>query len=286
MKKMRQIIEIDEEKCTGCGQCILACAEGALALIDGKAKLVGEIYCDGIGACIGECPEGALTIVEREADEFDDEAAKEQMQKKFHSEIGIEESPGKPLECGCPSSVTTAFPKKSGTHPSGAHHEGVSELGHWPIKLQLLGPHAPFLNGADLILLADCAAAAYPNLHQHLLVDKAVAMGCPKLDDLEAHIQRLAEILRGASPKSLTVVHMEVPCCKAFLSAAREAIRRSGVNIPLNYIVIGREGTILEEGTPDCSCEKAPAVVVISPGMSAPLDCQETCPELKLLPIS
>jgi ferredoxin len=264
MKKMRQIIEIDEEKCTGCGQCILACAEGALALVDGKAKLVGEIYCDGIGACIGDCPEGALTIVERRADEFDEEAVKEQMQKKHRSEIGIEESPGKPLACGCPSSVMTTLEKKSQAHPGGAHHVSVSELGHWPIKLQLLGPHAPFLKGADLILLADCAAAAYPNLHQHLLSGKAVAMGCPKLDDLEAHIQRLAEILKGAKLKSLTVVHMEVPCCKAFLSAAREAIRRSGTDVPLNYMVIGRDGTIIEEGQASNSCEEAPGLVTLN----------------------
>lgn len=264
MKKMRQIIEIDEEKCTGCGQCILACAEGALALVDGKAKLVGEIYCDGIGACIGDCPEGALTIVERRADEFDEEAVKEQMQKKHRSEITIESASEKPLACGCPSFVMTTLPKKPQTHPSGTHLEVKSELGHWPVKLQLLGPDAPFLKGADLILLADCAAAAYPNLHQYLLFDKAVAMGCPKLDNLEAHIQRLAEILKGAVPRSLNVVHMEVPCCKAFVSAAREAIRRSGVDVPLEYTVIGREGAILEEGQACSSCDTAPGLVTLN----------------------
>ena len=261
MKKMRQIIEIDEEKCTGCGQCILACAEGALALVNGKAKLVGEIYCDGIGACIGDCPEGALTIVERPADEFDEEAVQEHLKKKHHSGSMIESAPEKPLACGCPSSVVTTLQKKP---QNGTHHEGISELGHWPIKLQLLGPNAPFLKGADLILLADCAAAAYPNLHQHLLVDKAVAMGCPKLDDLEAHIQRLAEILKGAVPQSLSVVHMEVPCCKAFMSAAREAIRRSGVDVPLSYVVIGRDGTISEEGGECSSCEDAPGLVKLN----------------------
>ena len=264
MKKMRQIIEIDEEKCTGCGHCILACAEGALALVDGKAKLVGEIYCDGIGACIGDCPEGALTIVERRADEFDEEAVKEQMQKKHCSGIAIESAPTKPLACGCPSSVMTTLEKKPPTHLNTTPLEVESELGHWPVKLQLLGSNAPFLKGADLILLADCAAAAYPNLHQHLLKDKAVAMGCPKLDDLEAHIQRLAEILEGALPQSLTVVHMEVPCCNAFLSAAREAIRCSGVDVPLKYIIIGREGTIKEEGDECSSCEKDPGLVSLN----------------------
>ncbi|HPR52078.1 MAG TPA: 4Fe-4S binding protein [Deltaproteobacteria bacterium] len=264
MKKMRQIIQIDEEKCTGCGQCILACAEGALALVDGKAKLVGEIYCDGIGACIGECPEGALTIVEREADEFDEDAVEKHLQNAHKSGINIEDSPQKTLACGCPSSVMTTLEKKRQSDPAGTPLAGVSELGHWPIKLQLLGPHAPFLRGADLILLADCAAAAYPNLHQHLLKDRAVAMGCPKLDNLETHIQRLAEILKGASPQSLTVVHMEVPCCKAFVSAAHEAIRRSGVHVPLNYIVIARDGTIMEEGQACSSREKTHGLVTLN----------------------
>ena len=256
MKKFRQIIEIDEEKCNGCGQCILACAEGALALVDGKARLVGEIYCDGIGACIGDCPEGALTIVERPADEFDEKAVEEQMKKKHSSEIMIESAPEKSLACGCPSSVMTTLQKKPQAQSSGTHNEGVSELGQWPVKLQLLGPNALFLKGANLVLLADCASAAYPNLHQQLLRDKAVAMGCPKLDDLEAHIARLSEILKGALLKSMTVVHMEVPCCEAFLSAAREAIRRSGVDVPLNYKVIGRSGAIIEEGEVNNSCDK------------------------------
>ena len=264
MKKMRQIIQIDEEKCTGCGQCILACAEGALALVDGKAKLVGEIYCDGIGACIGECPEGALTIVKREADEFDEEAVEKHLQNAHKSGINIEDSPQKTLACGCPSSVMTTLEKKRQSDPAGTPLAGVSELGHWPIKLQLLGPHAPFLRGADLILLADCAAVAYPNLHQHLLKDRAVAMGCPKLDNLENHIQRLAEILKGASPQSLTVVHMEVPCCKAFVSAAHEAIRRSGAHVPLNYIVIARDGTIMEEGQACSSREKTHGLVTLN----------------------
>lgn len=264
MKMKRQIIQIDEEKCTGCGQCILACAEGALALVNGKAKLVGEIYCDGIGACIGQCPEGALTIVEREADEFDEEAVEKHLQNKHTSGINIEDTPQKTLACGCPSSVMTTLEKKLHADPVGTPHAGVSELGHWPIKLQLLSPHAPFLKGADLILLADCAATAYPNLHQHLLKDRAVAMGCPKLDNLEAHIQRLAEILKGACPKSLTVVHMEVPCCKAFVSAAHEAIHRSGLHVPLSYIVVGRDGTVVEEGQACSSHEKAPSLVTLN----------------------
>lgn len=257
MKTRRPIIHIDEEKCTGCGQCILACAEGALKLIDGKARLVGEIYCDGIGACLGTCPEGALTITEREAEEFDEQAAMDHLHKPDAS------APAGNLEtlpCGCPSSAMMSLKPacKPGPKTDG-HREVASSLGHWPVKLQLLSPNAPFLKGSDLLLLADCAAAAYPALHQDLLSGRTVAMGCPKLDNLEAHIERLAEILKGARPRSLTVVHMEVPCCSAWGSAARKAIVRAGVDIPLEIIIIGRTGEMLSRHSQEglhggCGC--------------------------------
>jgi Pyruvate/2-oxoacid:ferredoxin oxidoreductase delta subunit len=224
----RQIIQIDEEKCNGCGQCILSCAEGALALVDGKAKLVSEVYCDGLGACLGECPEGALTVVEREAPEFDRAAAEQHLQK--------------PPVRACPSAGAMVFARNFGAAPETA--EPASGLGHWPIKLQLLSPAAPFLKGADLILAADCAPFAFPDFHRRFLAGKAVAIGCPKLDDLEAHIDRLAEILKHGGIKSLTVVHMEVPCCFGFVHAAREAAARSGSSIPLQEVVITRQGKI------------------------------------------
>jgi Pyruvate/2-oxoacid:ferredoxin oxidoreductase delta subunit len=238
---MRQIIEIDEEKCNGCGQCILSCAEGALALVDGKARLVGEVYCDGLGACIGECPEGALKIIEREAEDFDEKAVEDLLAKQKQS--APQEAT---LACGCPGSMAMSLEKSPSTGP-GSGPEIASTLSHWPIKLQLLGPGAPFLQGADLLLLADCTAAAFPNLHQKLLPGRVVALGCPKLDDLEAHITRLAEILKVAHPRSLTVVHMEVPCCRGFVFAAEEALKRSGVSLPLSRIMISRNGDILEE---------------------------------------
>lgn len=242
---LRKIIEIDEEKCTGCGQCILTCAEGALEIIDGKAKLVGEILCDGLGACLGDCPEGALKLIEREADDFDEAAVEDRL-------AALEAKPAEaPLACGCPSTAAKTLPLA----PVGGNGVKVAEgaasgLGHFPVKLQLLGPGAPFLRGADLLLLADCVAAAYPDLHAKLLPGKAVAMGCPKLDDLEAHISRLAEILKGADIKSLTVAHMEVPCCNGFVYAAQEALKRAGLNIPLGRIKISADGRILEEEQP------------------------------------
>ena len=241
MKLTRKIIEIDEARCNGCGQCILGCAEGALRLVDGKAKLVGDVFCDGLGACIGECPEGALKIIDRPADEFDEKAVEVHLGK-------IEkENKNNPLPCGCPSSAMMELKKSSSENSAPAAGAAASQLGHWPIKLQLLGPQAPFLKNADLVLLADCVAVAYPDLHKKILSGKAVAIGCPKLDDIEAHIERLAQIISGARPKSLTVAHMEVPCCSGFLYAATEAIERSGVKIPLRRIIISRSGEVLAD---------------------------------------
>ncbi|MCX5848600.1 MAG: 4Fe-4S ferredoxin [Deltaproteobacteria bacterium] len=244
MKSTRKIIEIDEAKCNGCGKCILSCAEGALRLIDGKARLVEDFYCDGLGACIGECPEGALKIIERDAHDFDEQA----VHKHLHAESDNASSALKPtvMACGCPSTaMQTLKPQTSISEPYQTRQESPSMLGHWPVKLQLLGPQAPFLQAADLVLLADCVAVACPDLHRRFLNGKAVAIGCPKLDNLDAHIERLAAILKGAKPKSLTVAHMEVPCCSAFAQAAQEAIRRAGVDIPLSRIVIKRDGTVL-----------------------------------------
>ncbi|MBW2147406.1 MAG: 4Fe-4S binding protein [Deltaproteobacteria bacterium] len=251
MLTSRKIIEIDEEKCTGCGQCILACAEGALAMVDGKARLTGDVYCDGLGACIGECPEGALRIIERQADDFDEAAVEELLRNRpaaanelEHARAGAGDAL---LPCGCSSSQSMVL---ESADPVGADipaGEIVSRLGHWPIKLQLLNPMAPFLKGSDLLLMADCTAAAFPDLHRRILSGRAVAMGCPKLDDIDAHINRLAEILEAAAPRSLTVVHMEVPCCSGFVLAAEKALERSGRDLHLDRMMISRRGEIMEQ---------------------------------------
>jgi len=240
---LRRIIEIDEDKCDGCGQCLIACAEGALELVDGKARLVGDVYCDGLGACLGECPQGALTIIEREGEDFDQAAVEARLKSQVASEA--DQAQGQPaLACGCPSSATAVFET---AEPGPDSQAAGSSLGHWPIKLQLLGPGALFLKRADLILMADCAAAAFPDLHAKLLPGRAVAMGCPKLDDLEAHIQRLAEIIKEADLKSLTVLYMEVPCCRGFVFAAQEAVKRAGADLPVNRLLISRTGQIMEQ---------------------------------------
>ncbi len=247
MRETRKIIEIDEEKCTGCGDCILACAEGALALVDGKARMIGEIYCDGLGACIGECPEGALRIVEREAEGFDEAAVEALLKRKKEEEWVKARSSEETLACGCPGTMAQSLTDSSTSETDEEITGRRSELGHWPVKLQLLGPQAPFLKGADLVLMADCTAVSLPDLHRRILRGRAVAIGCPKLDDLDAHINRLAEILKGARPKSLTVLHMEVPCCKGFVYAAQQAIEEAGIDMPLTRIMVGIKGEILEK---------------------------------------
>jgi ferredoxin len=234
-KVKRKIIKIDEEKCNGCGLCALSCAEGALEIIDGKAKLVSENYCDGLGACIGECPEGALIIEERAAPDFDEEAVKHYLKEKRKAEAE--------LPCGCPSHTLTQFdrPETKGSVAADAvHHESM--LSHWPVQLRLVPPHAPFLKNADLILVADCVPFAYAGFHQDFLKDHALLVACPKLDDFDAHLERLTEIVRQAKLNSLTVVRMEVPCCSGLAHMARQAIAASGQDVPFKEEVIGARG--------------------------------------------
>lgn len=255
MKKSRKIIEIDEEKCTGCGECIITCAEGALALVDGKARLVGDIYCDGLGACLGDCPEDALTIVEREAVDFDEEVVEKRLKVLGRPSLQEAEPSGpeksepesETMACGCPGSQTRVIEAPEAASDEAEAGEIVSELRQWPLKLQLLGPGAPFLKGSDLLFMADCVAVSFPDLHRKILKGNAVAIGCPKLDDLEAHIERLSDIIKGSGLRSLTVVHMEVPCCFGFVHAAQKAVERSGVDLPLKRVQIGVSGEIQEE---------------------------------------
>jgi ferredoxin len=244
----RKIIEIDEGRCDGCGHCIAACAEGALALVDGKARLVGDVFCDGLGACIGDCPRGALTVVEREADPFDEAAADRVGDAARDGSGRAGASPSPPLACGCPGThemtlVTGGTPLTADPRAD----DRPSELSHWPIKLRLLNPSAPYLAGADLVLLADCAAAACPNLHARLLRGRCVALGCPKFDDVDLSVGRLADIIREASPSSIAVAHMEVPCCHGLLAIAERAVARSSPGVPVSRIIVSRTGELTSD---------------------------------------
>ncbi len=237
-KTVRKIIRIDEEKCNGCGVCVPACAEGALQIIDGKAKLISETYCDGLGACLGECPQGAITIEERAAEEFDEEEVKLHLEEKKHT---MEELP-----CGCPSTTVTRFEKQetARTTPS-ADTPQQSMLGHWPVQLTLVPPTASFLQEADLVLAADCVPFAYAGFHQDFLKDRSLLVACPKLDDFQAHLEKLTDILSHSQVKSLTAVHMEVPCCFGLVHMAKQAIQLSGQDIPFEEVTVGIKGDLV-----------------------------------------
>ncbi|MFC1992743.1 ATP-binding protein [Chloroflexota bacterium] len=237
-KSKRQIVKIDEEKCNGCGLCGPACAEGALQLVDGKARLLSEKYCDGLAACLGECPQGAITIEEREAEEFDEEAVKHHLKAKEYAT--------EPLPCGCSSATVEQFERQETTRdtPRDVTTRQQSMIGHWPIQLTLAPVDAPFFQGADLVLAADCVPFAYADFHQDFLKGRALLVACPKLDDFQAHQRKLTDILRHSSVKSLTVVHMEVPCCSGLTHMAKQAINLSGKDIPFKEITIGTRGNL------------------------------------------
>lgn len=202
----RKIVSIDEEKCTGCGLCVPNCAEGALQIINGKARLVKEIYCDGLGACLGHCPEGAISIEEREAGGFDKEATKAYLE--------------------------------------GIKKEKVSELTNWPVQLRLVPAEAPYLKNADLLIAADCVAFSCPDFHRDLLKGKTLIIGCPKLDEADLYIKKLAEIFKLNNLKGITVAHMEVPCCFGLNHIVNEALKLSGLKIPVKEITVGIQGNI------------------------------------------
>jgi ferredoxin len=247
-RQVRKIVKIDEEKCTGCGLCVPACAEGAIRVIDGKARLVSEIYCDGLGACLGECPEGAITIEERLSNVYDEKATEEHLKKIGGDPSAAHRSTSPPPQprphfSGCPGSQARVIEPAAGP----AKDEGgrvASRLRQWPIQLHLVPPFAPFLQGADLLVAADCSAFAYAEFHRDLLEGKQIVIGCPKLDDIDYYRDKLTEMFKQNDLKSVTVIHMEVPCCFGLVHVTRTALEASGKNIPFNDITISVGGEI------------------------------------------
>ncbi|NMA65459.1 MAG: 4Fe-4S binding protein [Clostridiaceae bacterium] len=243
----RKIVKIDEEKCNGCGLCIDACHEGALQLIDGKAKLISESYCDGLGDCLPECPTGAITIEEREAEPFDEEAVKKIMAARKAEK---EKEEVEPLACGCPGTHQRALNRKpeASSHAmplnqSVANQE--SQLRQWPCQIKLVSPQAPFFDNAHLLVAADCTAYAYANFHQEFMRNKISIIGCPKLDAVD-YSEKLAAILAYNDIKSISVVRMEVPCCSGIVQAVKNALIKSGKMIPWSVTTITTDGQILE----------------------------------------
>ena len=237
---LRNIVIIDEDKCNGCGQCVTACAEGAIEIVDGKAKLISEIYCDGLGACLGHCPEDAITVEQREAAEFDEKATEAHLarQQQEDDQVGFR----------CPGVVAQQMePEGGATDPEAA--DVRSQLTHWPVQLALLSPNAPCFNDSDLLLVADCVPFAMGDFHSRLLKDHSVAVGCPKLDESEPYIEKVAAILKANKLRSLTVVHMEVPCCFGMTHIARESVKRSGVKMPFEDVTVDLKGKVIKTET-------------------------------------
>ncbi len=244
MKVTRKIIEIDEELCDGCGQCVPSCAEGAIEIVDGKARLSAEKYCDGLGACLGECPTGALTIVEREAEDFDEEAVEQHLSSKAQEEVSQEAT----MACGCPSVQIQSFgpstPCQEAKQPT-IQKSKDSALSHWPVQIKLVPPTAPFLKGADLLVAADCTPVAYPNFHQDFLKGRVIMVGCPKFDDVQEYVQKFADVFKATDIKSVTVVVMEVPCCQGLPMIVGKGMEMAGKKVPMEKVVISPGGKIL-----------------------------------------
>ena len=244
----RKIVHIDETKCDGCGLCVPSCAEGAIQIVNGKARLVSDVYCDGLGACLGECPRGAIRIVEREADAFDEAAVAASRAAAVRASSAVGPHTAMAVNHhglgGCPGSrvISRAVPAADASEPE--HGAKQSRLGQWPVQLKLVPVDAPFLQDADLLLAADCAPFAYADFHRDFLDGKALLVGCPKLDDNEYYTGKLTEMFRVSSIRSVTVVRMEVPCCGGIEAAAKRAVAASGKNIPCRVVTIGIKGDI------------------------------------------
>lgn len=237
---IRKIIHIDEERCNGCGLCAEACHEGAIDIVDGKAKLVRENFCDGFGDCLPNCPTGAISFEEREAPAYDEAAVKAAQAKKKEEKM-------EPVrESGCPGSKMMQFiAKQDNCEEQPANVSRVSRLGQWPCQIKLLPAEAPFYDGAKLLIAADCTAYAYANMHEDFMKGKITVIGCPKLDAID-YSEKLTDIIRNNDIKSVTIVRMEVPCCGGLQRAAENALRNSGKFIPWQVVTISRDGRILD----------------------------------------
>ncbi|TSA29941.1 MAG: 4Fe-4S ferredoxin [Ignavibacteriales bacterium] len=275
---LRKIIKIEEEKCDGCGQCVPECHEGALQIIDGKARLISDLFCDGLGACLGHCPTGALTIVEREAEPYDEKKVMDYIVKggtnviiahlkhlRDHEEfeylrealeylrdngienpITVDDVEEKKTQCGCPGSREIAFEQTNVND----NEEGsrISHLRQWPIQLHLVSPHAQYFKNSDLLLVADCCGFAYPDFHKDFLKGKSLAIACPKLDsNKQVYLDKLITMIRESNLKSITVLIMQVPCCSGLAQLAFDAVNSTEIKIPINNIVLGINGEILKE---------------------------------------
>lgn len=246
---IRKIVNIDREKCDGCGLCVPSCAEGAIRIVDGKAEIAAENLCDGLGACLGDCPRDAITIIEREADSFDEVAVERHLAANNPAQHAPHAG-GAPLQAqhqhqgGCPGSRPVSFQPAPAADAAAGSAQRPSQLAQWPVQLHLVPTSAPYFQDADLLITADCVPFAYADYHRDFLAGKAVVVGCPKLDDNNAYLSKLTELFRVSSIKSITVLKMEVPCCGGIAMAARQALAASGKEIPFQVVTIGINGEV------------------------------------------
>ena len=236
---LRKIINIDQEKCNGCGLCVTACHEGALQLINGKASLVSESYCDGLGDCLPECPTGAIALEERETVEYDEEAVKRNMEQR-------KTQPETAPPCGCPGTQAKLLARKQEPSPLQGEESSPSQLKQWPCQLKLIPVNAPYLDNAHLLIAADCTAFAYPAIHQQFMRNKITLIGCPKLDNID-YSEKLTAILKQHEIKSITVLRMEVPCCGGIVQAVKKALLDSKTLIPWHVVTLSTDGRIIED---------------------------------------
>ena len=236
---VRRIIEIDRDKCNGCGACAEACHEGAIAMVDGKAQLMRDDYCDGLGDCLPTCPTGAITFVEREAAAYDEQAVMENKQRKMREQ-------GMTLPCGCPGSQSRNIQREAAPAEEVPRAEQASRLSQWPAQIKLVPGNAPYFDGARLLIAADCTAYAYAAFHERFIKGHITLVGCPKLDSVD-YAEKLTEIIRENDIKSVTVVRMEVPCCGGLELAAKKALQQSGKFIPWQVVTVTVDGRLVEE---------------------------------------
>ena len=236
---VRRIIEIDRDKCNGCGACAEACHEGAIAMVDGKAQLMRDDYCDGLGDCLPACPTGAITFVEREAAAYDEKAVMENRQRKMREQ-------GMTLPCSCPGSQSRNIQRETAPAVEAPRAEQASRLSQWPVQIKLVPVNAPYFDGARLLIAADCTAYAYAAFHERFIKGHITLVGCPKLDSVD-YAEKLTEIIRENDIKSVTVVRMEVPCCGGLELAAKKALQQSGKFIPWQVVTVTVDGRLVEE---------------------------------------
>lgn len=237
----RRIIEIDQNKCNGCGACAAACHEGAIAMVNGKAQLMRDDYCDGLGDCLPTCPTAAITFVEREAAAYDEKAVEENKRRRLQEKMQTE---GMTLPCGCPGSQSRTIAHEESA--AACNTEAVSRLSQWPVQIKLVPTRAPYFDGAKLLIAADCTAYAYAGFHEKFIKNHITLIGCPKLDDVD-YSEKLTQIIANNNIKSITIVRMEVPCCGGIEYAVKKAIQDSGKFLPWQCYTISIDGNIIDE---------------------------------------